>query len=70
MPGTRANVKNEKRTTPSRTRACRSGAHRQFAESLEQWGTKSSSGGNAQQGGTTAQHKAAGRKGGRASAKS
>jgi hypothetical protein len=38
MPGTRANVKNEKRTTPSRTRACRSGAHRQFAESLAQGG--------------------------------
>jgi hypothetical protein len=33
-------------------------------------GKKSGSGGDANQGGTTAQHKAAGRKGGRAAAKS
>ncbi len=72
MPGTRANVKNEKQYEALKDK----GMSKQRAAKIvnspdasKQGGKKSGSGGNARQGGTTAQHKAAGRKGGRAAAK-
>lgn len=72
MPGTRASVKNERQYEAlkdkgmSKTRAAKI-ANSPGASS--RGGKKSGSGGNAKQGGTTAEHKAAGRKGGRATAK-
>ena len=71
MPGTRANVKNEKQYEAlkdkgmSKQRAARIA---NSAKASSNGGKKSGSGGDAKQGGTTAQHKAAGRKGGRAAA--
>jgi hypothetical protein len=73
MPGTRANMKNEKQYEAleakgmSKKRAART-ANSPAAST--HGGRTSGSGGNAKQGGTTAQHKAAGSKGGRAAAKS
>lgn len=73
MPTKRPNPKNEKQYAAlkdkgmSKQRAARI-ANTPSASS--HGGKKSGSGGNAEQGGTTAQHKAAGRKGGRAAAKS
>jgi hypothetical protein len=72
VPGTRASVKNERQYEAlkdkgmSKTRAAKI-ANSPGASS--RGGKKSGSGGNAKQGGTTAEHKAAGRKGGRATAK-
>jgi hypothetical protein len=73
VPSRRANVKNEKQYEAlkdkgtSKQRAARI-ANAPNASS--HGGKKSGSGGDAKQGGTTAQHKAAGRKGGRAAATS
>lgn len=73
MPGTRANVKNEKQYEALKDKGMSKQRAARIANSPKassNGGKKSGSGGNAKQGGTTAQHKAAGRKGGRASAKS
>jgi hypothetical protein len=73
MPSKQANIKNERQYEAlkdkgmSKQRAARI-ANAPNASS--HGGKKSGSGGNTKQGGTTAQHKAAGRKGGRAAAKS
>ncbi len=73
MPSRTARVKNEKQYEAlkdkgmSKQRAARI-ANAPSASS--HGGRKSGSGGNAKQGGTTAQHKAAGRKGGKAAARS
>ena len=72
MPGTRANVKNEKQYEVLKDKGMSKQRAARIANSPKassNGGKKSGSGGNAKQGGTTAQHKAAGRKGGRASAK-
>jgi hypothetical protein len=72
MPSKNANVKNErqyealKEKGMSKQRAARIA---NAPDSSHRGGKKSGSGGNPKQGGTTAQHKAAGRKGGRATAK-
>jgi hypothetical protein len=75
MPGTRANVKNEKQYEAlkdkgmSKERAAKiansPGASKKGGEQSHAGSGKSQS----KQGGTTAQHKAAGRKGGKATAK-
>ena len=72
MPGTRANVKNEKQYEALKDKGMSQQRAAKIANSPDaskRGGKKSGSGGNAKQGGTTAQHKAAGRKGGRAAAK-
>jgi hypothetical protein len=72
MPGTRANVKNEKQYEALKDKGMSKQRAARIANSpnaSSNGGKKSGSGGNAKQGGTTAQHKAAGRKGGRAEAK-
>jgi hypothetical protein len=72
MPGTRANVKNEKQYEALKDKGMSKERAARIANSPKassNGGKKSGSGGNAKQGGTTAQHKAAGRKGGRATAK-
>lgn len=72
MPGTRANVKNEKQYEALKDKGMSKQRAARIANSpsaSKHGGKKSGSGGNANQGGTTAQHKAAGRKGGRAAAK-
>ena len=69
---TRASIKNEKQYDAlkekgmSKERAARIANN---PKSSERGGKKSGSGGDSSQGGTTAQHKAAGRKGGKATAK-
>jgi hypothetical protein len=71
MPGTRANVKNEKQYEALKDKGMSKQRAARIANSPKassNGGKKSGSGGNAKQGGTTAQHKAAGRKGGRATA--
>jgi hypothetical protein len=71
MPRTRANVKNEdqyealKRKGMSKSRAARIA---NSPDASKHGGKKSGRGGSSKQGGTTAQHKAAGRKGGKATA--
>ena len=72
MPGTRANVKNErqyealKKKGMSKERAARIA---NSPDASKHGGERSGSGGDPSQGGTTAQKKAAGRKGGRATAR-
>lgn len=73
MAATRANVKNEKQYEALKDKGMSKQRAARIANSpnaSSNGGKQSGSGGNAKQGGTTAQHKAAGRKGGRASAKS
>ena len=70
MPGTRANVKNEKQYEALKDKGMSKRRAAKIANSpnaSKHGGKKSGSGGNPKQGGTTAQHKAAGRKGGKAS---
>ncbi len=72
MPGTRANVKNEKQYEALKDKGMSKQRAARIANSpnaSKNGGKKSGSGGSAKQGGTTAQHKAAGRKGGKAVAK-
>jgi hypothetical protein len=72
MPGTRANVKNEKQYEALKDKGMSKSRAARIANSPQaskHGGEKSGSGGDAKQGGTTAQHKAAGRKGGKAAAK-
>lgn len=71
MPSRRANVKNEKQYEALKEKGMSKQRAARIANSpnaSSHGGKKSGSGGNAKQGGTTAQHKAAGRKGGRATA--
>lgn len=73
MPSRSANVKNEKQYEALKDKGMSKKRAARIANSpnaSSRGGKKSGSGGNAKQGGTTAQHKAAGRKGGRAAAKS
>jgi hypothetical protein len=72
MPGTRANVKNEKQYEALKKKGMSKSRAAKIANSpgaSRRGGKKSGSGGNAKQGGTTAQHKAAGRQGGKAAAR-
>ena len=72
MPGTRANVKNEKQYEALKENGMSKSRAARIANSpntSKHGGKKSGTGGNARQGGTTAQHKAAGRNGGKATAK-
>jgi hypothetical protein len=71
MPSKRANVKNEKQYEALKDKGMSKARAARIANSPDaskHGGKKSGSGGNAKQGGTTAQHKAAGRKGGKAAA--
>jgi hypothetical protein len=73
MPGTSANVKNEKQYEALKDKGMSKERAAKIANSpnaSHNGGKQSGSGGNPKQGGTTAQHKAAGRKGGKAAAKS
>jgi hypothetical protein len=73
MPGTSANVKNEKQYEALKDKGMSKERAAKIANSpnaSHNGGKRSGSGGNSTQGGTTAQHKAAGRKGGKAAAKS
>jgi len=73
MPGKRASVKNEKQYEALKDKGMSKQRAAKIANSPKassHGGKRSGSGGNAKQGGTTAQHKAAGRKGGKAAAKS
>ena len=73
MPSKRANVKNEKQYEALKDKGMSKQRAARIANSPDasrHGGEKSGSGGSTKQGGTTAQHKAAGRKGGRAAAKS
>ncbi len=73
MPGNRANVKNEKQYEALKDKGMSKERAARIAnapKASSHGGKKSGSGGNPKQGGTTAQHKAAGRKGGRAAARS
>jgi hypothetical protein len=73
VPSRQANVKNEKQYEALKDKGMSKQRAARIANSPDassHGGKKSGSGGNAEQGGTTAQHKAAGRKGGRAAAKS
>jgi hypothetical protein len=73
MPDTRGTVKNEKQHEALKDKGMSKERAARIANSPKassHGGKKSGSGGNAKPGGTTAQHKAAGRKGGRAAAKS
>ena len=72
MPGKSANVKNEKQYEALKDKGMSKQRAARIANSpgaSKHGGKKSGSGGNSKQGGTTAQHKAAGRKGGKATAK-
>ena len=72
MPKQRANVKNEKQYEALKDKGMSKERAAKIANSPDAskyGGERSGSGGNAKQGGTTAQKKAAGRKGGKASAK-
>ena len=72
MPSKRANVKNEKQYEALEKKGMSKARAAKIANSPDaskHGGKKSGKGGNAKQGGTTAQHKAAGRKGGKAGAK-
>jgi hypothetical protein len=73
MPSRSANVKNQKQYEALKDKGMSKERAARIANSPDassRGGKKSGSGGNAKQGGTTAQHKAAGRKGGRAAVKS
>ena len=73
MPSKQANVKNEKQYEALKDKGMSKQRAARIANSpnaSEHGGKKSGSGGDRKQGGTTAQHKAAGRKGGRAAARS
>jgi hypothetical protein len=66
MPAKRANIKNEKQYEALKDKGMSKERAAKIANSpgaSRRGGKKSGSGGNAKQGGTTAQHKAAGRKG-------
>ena len=72
MPGKRANVKNEKQYEALKDKGMSKERAAKIANSPKassHGGKKSGSGGNPKQGGTTAQKKAAGRKGGKATAR-
>ena len=72
MPTKRANVKNEKQYEALEDKGMSKSRAARIANSPKassHGGKKSGSGGDRRQGGTTAQHKAAGRKGGRATAR-
>jgi hypothetical protein len=72
MPGKSANVKNEKQYEALKDKGMSKERAARIANSpkaSKHGGEKSGSGGNSSQGGTTAQKKAAGRKGGRATAR-
>ena len=72
MPGTRANVKNEKQYEALKDKGMSKERAAKIANSpgaSKRGGKKSGSGGDSSQGGTTAQKKAAGRKGGKAAAR-
>jgi hypothetical protein len=72
MPSKSANVKNVKQYEAIKDEGMSKERAAKIANSPKashNGGKKSGSGGNSSQGGTTAQHKAAGRKGGKASAK-
>jgi hypothetical protein len=69
MPGTRASVKNEKQYEALKEKGMSKSRAARIANSPEassRGGKKSGSGSSPRQGGTTAQKKEAGRKGGRA----
>ena len=71
MPSTRANVKNEKQYEALKKKGMSKSRAARIANSPDaskHGGQQSGKGGSAKQGGTTAQHKAAGRKGGKAAA--
>ena len=71
MPSKQANVKNEKQYEALKDKGMAKQRAARIANAphaSSHGGKKSGSGGSARQGGTTAQHKAAGRKGGRAAA--
>jgi hypothetical protein len=74
MPeGRKAQVKNEKQYEALKDKGMSKSRAARIANSPDaskHGGQRSGHGGNAKQGGTTAQHKAAGRKGGNAAAKS
>lgn len=73
MPSKRPSVKNEKQYEALKDKGMSKQRAARIAnapQSSSQGGKKSGSGGNPRQGGTTAQHKAAGRKGGKAAARS
>jgi hypothetical protein len=72
MPAKKAHVKNEKQYEALKDKGMSKARAAKIANSPDaskHGGKKSGSGGDARQGGTTAQHKAAGRKGGKATAK-
>ena len=72
MPSKSANVKNKKQYEALKDKGMSKERAAKIANSpgvSKRGGKKSGSGGNSKQGGTTAQHKAAGRKGGKATAK-
>jgi hypothetical protein len=72
MPAGRSSVKNERQYEALRDKGMSKERAARIANSpnaSRNGGKSSGSGGNAKQGGTTAQHKAAGRKGGQATAK-
>jgi hypothetical protein len=73
MPGKSAHVENERQYEALKDKGMSKERAARIANSPKassNGGKKSGSGGNSKQGGTTAQHKAAGRKGGKASTKS
>jgi hypothetical protein len=73
MPNKRPSVKNEKQYEALKDKGMSKQRAARIANSpgaSSRGGKKSGSGGSPKQGGTSAQHKAAGRKGGRASARS
>ena len=72
MPARQANVKNKKQYEALKEKGMSKERAAKIANSPKassHGGKKSGSGGDKRQGGTTAQHKAAGRKGGRATAR-
>jgi hypothetical protein len=72
MPSRSANVKNERQYEALKDKGMSKERAARIANSpnaSKRGGRKSGSGGNSKQGGTTAQHKAAGRKGGKATAR-
>jgi hypothetical protein len=72
MPQNRPSVKNDKQYEALRDKGMSKERAARIANSPDassHGGKKSGAGGNAEQGGTTAQHKAAGRKGGKAAAR-
>ena len=72
MPGKRSNIKNRKQYEALKDKGMSKERAARIANSPDaskHGGERSGSGGNKKQGGTTAQHKAAGRKGGKAAAR-